>query len=347
MKLIRCFYIFVIVSLLTVGVEACSKRDSVPTPKLSVEQKKEIRQVHITVKRYEQALFALDLQNLTVGIESLYGKFPENLIAENSWKNPDMVNALKDYLTDPVIKSIYGETEAQYPDMKDIEQSLEEAFRHYLVHFPDSRVPGFYTLISGLDFSMPSVFGYQNDFFINLDMYLGHDYKYYAYAGMPKFISSRCERKYMAIDCFLKGLVYRHLPDKTLLTVLDNMIYEGKKIYFTHIMFPDVDEQTLLGYADDKYRWAVEHEAQVWQYFVEKDILYSKDEDKVRKMVDETPFIPEFGNASPGRIGIFIGYHIVQNYMRNHPGETLAKLMQNTDSQHILNEAYYKPVLKR
>lgn len=346
MKPLRCCYLFFMITVLSLGLTSCHKKDKIKTPPLTTVQKKQIQQVQVTISRYEQALFDLDLQHLAQGIENLYGKFPENLIAKDSWKNPDMINALKDYLTDPVIKAIYTETTRQYPDMKDLELALDEAFKHYLTHFPDSPIPHIYTLISGLDFSMPSVFGYQNNLFINLDMYLGGDYKYYAYAGMPKFIATHCEKKYIATDCFLKGIVYRHLPDKTLLTVLDNMIYEGKKIYFTHIMFPDAKEQHLLGYADDKYQWAIDHEAQVWQYFVEKDILYSKDEDKIRKMVDETPFIPEFGNTSAGRIGVFLGYHIVQNYLHNHPDMSLAKLMENTDSQHILNEAYYKPVLR-
>ena len=105
------------------------------------------------------------------------------------------------------------------------------------------------------------------------------------------------------------------------------------------------DERTpdILGYSDEKYQWAVKYEKQVWQYFIEQNMIYSKDEDVIRRLVEETPFTRDFGNQSPGRLGAFIGWHIVSHYMKNHPETTLQEMMDMTNSQQFLKESYYKP----
>ena len=329
--------------ILMVLCTSCHKKEKVTTPKLTKEQEAKAKHVEVNIIRYEQALFGLDADHLSDGVAKLYGKFPENLVAKDSWKNKEMMAGLKGYITDPTIKELYKEVQKQFPNTDAINKELNDAFKIYLTHFPEAVVPTFYTLIPGMDFSMPSVFGSEDNLFISLDMYLGKDYKYYAYAGMPKFIAARCDKKYIATDCFLQGLCYKHLPDKTLITVLDNMIDEGKKLFFTQTMFPDKEPKDIIKYSDEQYKWANQHQAAVWQYLIEKNILYSKDEDKIRRMVDETPFTRDFGNNSPGRMGCYIGWKIVQSYMKNHPETTLAELMSNTQSQSILNEAGYKP----
>lgn len=320
-----------------------SHKNSVLSPTLTKEQKHKIREIEIPIFRYEQTLFSLDTHHLAKGIEKLYGQYPENLIAKDCWKNPSMMANLKAYLTDPTIRALYDEVQKQYSTMDDVTREIVDAFKIYLTHFPNDSIPQIFTLIPGMDFQMPSVFIYNNDLFINLDMYLGSDFKYYAYAGMPKFISERCQRSFIATDCFTKALVYKHLPDKTLLTGLDNMIYEGKKLFFTQTMFPHKQEQEIIGYSTEKYKWIQQYQSQVWQYLIEKEMLFSKDDETIRRLVDETPFTRDFGNKSPGRLGAYIGWQIVKNYMKNNPNTTLEDLMNNTDAQKILKESYYKP----
>ena len=160
---------------------------------------------------------------------------------------------------------------------------------------------------------------------------------------MPKYIAARCDKKYMATDCFSKALVYKHLPDKTLVTLLDNMVFAGKKMLFTQTMFPNVEPQDILGYTKEQYNWAISHESSIWHYLIEKNLVYDKSDDVARRMVDEAPFTRDFGNNSPGRLGVFIGFQIIQNYMKTHPGTTLKDIMNMTDSQKILKESGYKP----
>lgn len=342
MKIRKLLALALCVCLLS-SLNGCRKKEQVATPELTKEQKEEIKKVEISIFRYEQALDTLDPKHISTEIQKLYGQFPENLIAKDSWKNAEMMQGLKAYLSDPFIMELYKDCAKQYSDMSDIHAALTDAFKIYLTHFPDDSIPSFYTLIPGLDFSTPSVFGFGNDIYICLDMYLGSNYKYYAQANMPRFIATRCERRFIPTDVFTKSLCYRHLPDKTPVTLLDYIILEGKKLFFTQTMFPETKEQDIIGYNTEQLEWARKNQGLIWQYLIEKQLLYSKEESVIRRMVDETPFTRDFGNQSPGRLGIYVGWQIVKNYMSNNKEVTLKDLMQNTNAQEILNQSFYKP----
>lgn len=302
------------------------------------------QEMKVSVNRYEKALFEADKDNLYAEIEKMYGQYPENLIAKDIWKDTLMMRSLKAYLSDPVLLEIYANTLQVFPDLEDLEEELATALCYYQHYYPETEIPHFYSLMPGIDFEMPSVYGYGDDVFINLDLYLGADNKFYKQIGIPLYICARCDKKYIAIDCFKKAIVYWHLPEKKLLTLLDYMIYEGKKLYFAETMFPNRTENDIIGYDNDDYAWAMQYQPEVWNYLVEKDLLFSKSGDIIRKFTEEAPFTKPFSNVSPGRLGCFIGWQIVKQYMENNPEVTLKEMMQNTDSQSILSKSTYKPI---
>lgn len=309
----------------------------------AAEVRKVERQIDVQINRYEKALFSLDTAHLETSLKALSTQYPAMLIDEEAWKDPQMLNQLKGYITDPIIREIYADVLRVFPDLKDVEAELTQAMGYYLTYFPEDSVPHFYSLVPGLNTEMPTIYGYGNDIFIHLDMYLGKNYKYYAQIGMPNFVSQRCDKKYIATECFSKALVYRCLPQKSPVSLLDNMIFEGKRLYFTEMMFPDKAEMEVMEYTPEKYDWAVTNQGKVWSYIIEKDLLFSKQNEVIRQFVDDTPFTKPFTNSSPGRMGAFIGWKIVQAYMENNPKVSLWEMMEDADSQSILNKSGYKP----
>ncbi len=342
----RHILLFALISLLLFSFFSCKNKNTpvnVTKPTITKRQIENAKNIKVNILRYEQDLFKIDQKNMAAEIAYLYGKYPDNLISNKAWENQEMLAFLKNYLNDPTNKQLYNDTQIKYSDLSKFKNEITPALTLYLTHFPGESVPDFCTLISGMDVQMPSVFGYENTIFICLDMYLGKDYKQYSQAGIPKFIQAHCEEKYLPTDCFTKVLVYKHLPDKTLVSLLDNIIDAGKKIMFTQTMFPTYSEQDLLGYSKEQFQWATKHESAVWHFLIEKNLLYDKSDDVTRRMIDETPFTRDFGNNSPGRIGWYIGYQIVKSYMRNHPGTTLNDLLKMSDSQKFLKDSSYKP----
>ncbi|MBO4232306.1 MAG: hypothetical protein J5862_03605 [Bacteroidales bacterium] len=302
------------------------------------------KNIEVKIHPYTTDLYALDTADLASGVEKLSEIYPEYLIRKGVWKDEEMMRSLKAYLSDPLMREIYDDATKVFPNFDEQEAELTEALSYYKHYFPNAEIPDFYALVPGFDFEMPSVFAYENNIYIYLDQYLGADNKKYQQIALPVYIRERCDKKYLAIDCFKKALVYKHLPEKTLVTLLDNMIYEGKKLYFTELMFPNRTENDIIGYSQEKYSWAVQYQPEIWNYLIEKQLLFSKDSDSKRKFIEEAPFTKPFSNVSPGRIGIFIGWKIVQGYMENNPDISLEDLLQNTDSQDILTKSNYKPL---
>jgi hypothetical protein len=301
------------------------------------------KRVHLSIKRYEKALFELNRDSLAAGIERLSHSYPTLLIAENVWQNPEMLAQLRAYLDDKVITEIYQATIQKYPDLNFLHDELTEAFGYYLHYFPEAQLPAIFTMVPGLDFEMPSVFGFDNNLFIQLDQYLGADFKLYAQSGMPKYIIARCDKKYIAIDCFKKSLVYNYLPEETRLTLLESMLHEGKKLYFTELMFPSRQLAEIIGYNEAQMAWAEANQGNVWRYIIEKNLLFNKDDKTSRDFCEEAPFTKPFNKESPGRMGAFIGWQIVRKYMENQPEITLPALMKSVQYQEMLTKSKYKP----
>jgi hypothetical protein len=61
------------------------------------------------------------------------------------------------------------------------------------------------------------------------------------------------------------------------------------------------------------------------------------------KYINDGPNTSGFPPSAPSKLGAFIGWQIVRQYMKKFPETTLADLMQNSDYQKILNDSKYFP----
>jgi len=312
------------------------------TPKNNIsatELKEAKKQLNIRILRYEEDIFALDLNNLQEEVAELSKKYPAFLIDADIWQEPNF----KAYLQDTIIIALHQAAE-KIVKMDIISKELETAFGYYTLFFPDNPIPEIITVIPGLDLSIPSVYIYDDILFVNIDMYLGADHAdYYKAVELPAYIIERCEPVYLPVDIFKKAMVYYHLTRAPQATIIDAMITEGKKLYFTEMMFPALHERYIIGYSEEKYDWANQYLGNAWSYMIEKNELFGKGETLMRCYIEEAPFTKPFGHDSPGRIGTFIGWKLIQSYMANHPEITLSELMQETDYQKILKDSKFKP----
>jgi uncharacterized protein YneF (UPF0154 family) len=299
-------------------------------------------QFNIHILRYEQDLFSLDMNNLQSEIERLSRIYPPILIEPDVWNDEGIMTQLRAYLQDTVNIALFNAVE-KVIKTNILTKELESAFGYYKVLYPDDSIPGIITMIPGLDLTMPSVYMYGGFLFVNIDMYVGADNPLYGHFGMPLYISERCEPLYIPVDIFKKVLVYKHLTNSQCSTLLEFMITEGKKLFFTEMMFPAMHERFIIGYSEEKYNWANTYLGNVWSYMIEKNELFGKGEALQRCYIDETPFTKIFGNDSPGRLGAFVGWKLIQSYMKNNPDVKLQELMQETDYQKILSNSKFKP----
>ena len=305
------------------------------------ELKEAKQELNISILRYEKDLFSLDMNNLSKEIEKLSKIYPPYLIEQGVWNDSYQLERLGAYLQDTVIITLQ-KTAENVVKTDDLLQKLQTAFGYYKVFYPNEIIPKIITLIPGLDIEIPSVYIFDDILYVNVDMYLGADNPYYR-SILPLYIAACCDPVFLPIDIFKKAMVYKHLGKAPHTTLLDNMITEGKKLYFTEMMFPDVDERLIIGYSEEKYKWANDYLGNMWNYMIEKNELFGKEYLLIRTYIEEAPFTKPFGNESPGRTGAFIGWKLIQSYMKNNSDISLQELMQDFDYQKILNSSKFKP----
>jgi hypothetical protein len=230
-----------------------------------------------------------------------------------------------------------------YPGVKEIEEKLQEAFRHYHYYFPDRNIPAVFTCITGFNNSIitgDSVLG------IGLDRYLGADCEYYPRLEIYNYIAVRMTPENIVPDC-MYGWGASEWDFSTLKYPADNvlaeMIHNGKLKYFEKCMLPETADEIIFGFTTDQMKFCRNNESQMWQYLVENDLLFTGDQFTIRKLTGEAPFTSFFTNESPGRAAVWLGFRIVESYMMKNPGINIEELMKDTDVQGVLEKAKYSP----
>jgi hypothetical protein len=125
--------------------------------------------------------------------------------------------------------------------------------------------------------------------------------------------------------------------------VLSNMIYQGKMAYFTKWMLPAEPDSLIMGFTAGQMKFCRNNEARMWEYLVENKMLFETDRMTVMKFTGEGPFTRDFTPESPARAAVWLGWRIVEGYMRRNPEITLPELMAEHDYQKILTLSKYNP----
>jgi hypothetical protein len=178
--------------------------------------------------------------------------------------------------------------------------------------------------------------------FVSLNFYLGSNY----YNNLPNYISERMEISHISNDIAYKisEKFVNNLEDRTLLS---NMITHGKILYINKLINESEEEWIIFNTTKEKLAWALENEFEIWSYFVEKELFYDTDLDLRSRFMSPAPYSKfnlDIDKKSPGGIGRWLGFKIVNSYM-NHNQITVNQLL-NIDHYTIFKNSKYKPVKK-
>ena len=296
----------------------------------------------VKIARYEQALFGIDKSNLKTELEKLQPQYP--MFLDGDLNDSSNLKRISDYLTDTLLISVFKDCQQRWPDISILESELTEAFRHYKYYYPNKKLPDVYTYISGFDYEYPVQY-FDDHLLIAIDLYLGADYPRYKKLGLANYILKRFDKEYLIRDCMLTMARTETDLVKGGTVLLNLMIREGKLIWFTGILLPDLSESVLLDYTESQWQWAKKGESTVWAFLIENEMLYTSEMQPVQKFLGDAPFTSYFGSESPPDLGTFIGWQIITSYMNRHPDITVEELMKNYNAQEILNQSGYKPKL--
>lgn len=319
----------------------CNNKLKVDTSKIDLK---------INIVRFDTAFFnlnSIDTSEVLYNIAVLQKKYPEffdiynqQLLGIGSPSQKDYLDNLNNFFLYCDQMNLYEEVEKKFPlNDKSLDKSLTDAFKHFKYYFPESKPPQVYTCISGFNIS---VFTSDNLIGISLDKYLGSDFKPYK-EMFENYLVKRMKKEMIPVD-IMKATSNMKFPfNDSVKSLLNSMIYEGRSQYFIDAMMPDLADTIKWGYSAEQWKWVNKFERNIWDYLVDQKILFSNKVIDIKTYTTDAPFTSPFSQSSAPRTGVFIGYKIVETYMKNNKKVTLQQLMQIRDYMEIYNNSYYNP----
>lgn len=298
-----------------------------------VEVKPEVRDIQLDTQliRFDSIFSKADPDDLNSLKQNYPFMFKSNV--------PDSLWEMK--MKDSLQKEIETEIFTTFGDFSTYKHDIELFFKHLKYFYPEQSIPTVVTLAEYVDYRTKVILD-SDLLFISLDNYLGDDHRFYK--GFQDYIAQLQAPHQLLPDIadqYANRLV--QLPNSR--DFLSQLVYEGKKLYFKQQTLPLVEPYKLIGYSPEELSWADDYEFMVWQYFVERDLLYSTDSDLRRRFLRPAPFTKfylEVDSESPPRLGQFIGWEIVRAYADRFPEKELNEIL-NTDEQELFNQSKYKP----
>ncbi len=243
--------------------------------------------------------------------------------------------------SDTLQVQLLDEVDKVFGNFEQTETEIESLFNHIKHYFPEFNPPRVITTTSYVDFRN-RVFVSDTIAVLALDSYLGSDHKFYT--NIQKFITANLKKEHIVVDLAAK-YAEKYIYQKQNKTLIDEMIYYGKQLYFKDVIIPFKTEAERIGYSQKELDWAIANESLIWRYFVERELLFSTDSKLKSRFINPAPFskfyLEDIDTDSPGRIGQYIGWQIVRAYMKQN--DIVLKDMLTTNTEDIFNNSKFKP----
>ena len=309
---------------------------------------RDIESVEVDIVRFDSAQLAVRPDSVKQDIVQLYADyevfmpmFVEGILRLPVEDTAYLCEMYSNFLTDTTMGFAQTNALAQsmFADISKLQKSLNIGFSrlHYL--YPEWEIPTVYLFVSGFN---SSVMYYENIMGVGVDMYLGSDYPYYnqvVYNYQKQTMRKEC----VAGDLLNMYIAYQIPYNSKYNRLLEHMIFRGKQMFLLSQLLPDEPAWEIIGYSKEQWDWCKKYEQAIWNRIMEKRDLF-KTESMVRvSYMNDGPVTAEISQESPGRLGIWVGWQIVDSYMRNNENVSIKQLIDEGDAQKILEQSFYKP----
>ena len=313
--------------LLSPFLNSCGNRFEVDISNIEAQE--------VKILRYEEALFSKDIdQKRIVELQESFPLFLGDIPLDTT-----QLRQLKAYVDDALLNEFYKRTQDVYPNLNNLEQELSLSFRYLKNYYPAFVNPQIYTYLSGVQ---DDIFYQDQVIMLSIDQYLGADFEVYKQLQIPRYKQYRKTNEYVVKD-LLMTIALKYLPPlEADAVLLEQMLYEGKLLYFIKSMMPNIKDQILFAHTNTHLDWLQNNEGELWRYYIENELLFKSDHLAYNKFINDAPFTALLGDDSAPRTGIWLGYQIISSYVEQTDANFL-QLMNNKQAQQILQKSKYKP----
>lgn len=301
----------------------------------------------VQIDRFEKAFFAVDTVNMVLGLSGLRNAYPAfypTFMRDILGINP------MDTATFPVIKKIISSysslndsIQEKYSNLAWLQNELNYNFRYVKYYYPTYAIPRVITFIGTLD--APGIILSPQYLGIGLHQYAGKAFSAYQSADVqqlyPAYISRRFDKEYISVNC-MKAVADDVYPERsTGKPLMEQMIEKGKQWFLLDHFAPEAADSVKTGYTQKQLDWLTENEGNIWPV-VAKENLYSIEPSIIQTYIGEAPFTQTMTQSSPGNIGQWIGWRIVQKFAEKNKKMSVQQVVQ-TPAKTIFEDANYRP----
>lgn len=236
----------------------------------------------------------------------------------NMDSDTSFVNGINRFYQNKYIKRLTKTIKKKHGSYIPEKQKLVAALKRIKAFFPKQTIPRKIYFINS-SFSS-SVVCTENDIAIGVERYLGPNEKVIQELPNQQFytwIKKSMKKEYLTRDV-VAGWLMTHYCEETSENYASEMIRWGKILYFTEASMPNEKENLIARYTKNQYDWACKSEGMFWKYLVDNELLFKTDEKTRANFLSEGPFTSGLPEESPDRLGQFLGWRIVKQYMENH-----------------------------
>ncbi len=243
------------------------------------------------------------------------------------------------FQTDPVIREVNEDIRKKFEDISGLEDQVVDMFKHLRFHLDSAPVPKqVITYNSAFRFGVTSS---DQQVGIGLDMYLGGSNRNIAQlVEFPQYMKAKMDEEYLPVDIAHSWIINNILNGQPGETFLSYMVHYGKLLYVVDAMLPDLADHLKIRYTQSEYEFGIVSEFDIWEFLVDMDWIYSSEIKVLMRYFHDAPTTVDI-EGSPDRIGQFMGWQMVRQYMEKNPEVTVSDLVEETNESKILKA--YKP----
>lgn len=305
-------------------------------------------QLDLRIERLDHKLFQASPNEMADVSREAYAKhgefyriYVEDILQGAQLEAPDLPIFLNLFVNDPDWREAQAAVDSVLGDLEPQRRAFELAFKRLKVLFPDSLTPRVIAFNSGYNYGIfptDSVLG------VGLEWFIGSDHPVIgllAPTAFPQYVKDRMQPD-MLVPSAMKGwLLVHYTKPMGGGDLLENLVEVGKIMTLLDALLPEVDPALKFAFSAEQLAWCEAHEAEIWKELVNRDVLFSKRAADIGRLMNDGPFTNGMPRESPGHIGEWIGYRMVQAYRKSKPKISFAQLLAEDDPRAVLKA--YKP----
>jgi len=303
---------------------------------------------NVRLERFEQDFFKIDTLRLAESLTTLEKKYPDFFPV--FMQNILQINAT-DEAAGPVLKNILAayapindSIQEKYKNLSWLKDELNQSFKYVKHYYPAYNVPKVITFVATLD--APGAVITEHYLGIGLQQFGGKAFSVYQDPQVqqmyPYYIARRFDKEYITAGA-MKAVADDIYGDETAgLPLIEQIVEKGKQWFLLDQFLPNKPDSVKTGYTQKQLDWLAENEGNAWAYITKAENIYSIEPHVIQTYIGEAPFTQGMTESSPGNIGQWIGWRMVQKFAAENPKLSLQQVLQ-TPARTIFEESKYRP----